>query len=55
MKSCSTINPDLFELIMNLLMTLEAIKRYSESRYADGSSIKYRSAPLPKATIIATL
>jgi len=55
MKSCSTMNPAFLEFKMNLLMTLAAISLCSESRYADGSSIRYTSAGFPKATIKATL
>lgn len=40
MKSCSTIKADLFVFKIYLLMTLAAIILYSESKYAEGSSIK---------------
>lgn len=36
-------------------MTLAATILYSESKYAEGSSIKYTSAGLPSAKIIQTL
>jgi len=54
MKSCSTIKADLPLLIMNLFIALAVITLYSASRYAEGSSIRYTSAGLPKAIINAT-
>ena len=36
------------------LITLAAVMRCSESRYADGSSIKYMSAGVPSAMTMAT-
>mmetsp|Transcript_44486 Transcript_44486/g.144411 ORF Transcript_44486/g.144411 Transcript_44486/m.144411 type:complete len:208 (-) Transcript_44486:1200-1823(-) len=54
MKSCSTMKAVFLACMMYRLMTLEAEMRCSESRYADGSSIRYRSAGFPSASTSAT-
>ncbi len=54
-KSCSTINAALLVFKINLFSIFAQIILYSESKYADGSSIKYTSQGLPNAKIIATL
>lgn len=53
-KSCSTTNADLLALRTNLFITLDAITLCSESKYAEGSSIKYTLAFLPRAKTSAT-
>ena len=53
-KSCSTMNAVRFDPMTNFLMTLLAKIRCSESRYADGSSIRSTSAGTPRTRHIAT-
>ena len=43
-KSCSTMNAVFLLWMMNRLITFDAQILCSESRYADGSSMRYRSA-----------
>ena len=50
MKSCSTTKAVLYINNMNFLIALAVIILYSTSKYADGSSKRYKSAFLPKAT-----
>mmetsp|Transcript_6789 Transcript_6789/g.24138 ORF Transcript_6789/g.24138 Transcript_6789/m.24138 type:complete len:144 (+) Transcript_6789:520-951(+) len=54
MKSCSTMKPVFFACRMKRLMTLAATTRCSESRYAEGSSMRYTSAGLPMQSTSAT-
>mmetsp|Transcript_35210 Transcript_35210/g.113420 ORF Transcript_35210/g.113420 Transcript_35210/m.113420 type:complete len:111 (+) Transcript_35210:651-983(+) len=53
-KSCSTIKAVFLACMMKRLITFAATMRCSESRYADGSSIRYKSAGLPSAMTRAT-
>ena len=54
MKSCSTTKAARFAFMIQRFMTREARIRCSESRYADGSSIKYKSHGLARAITRAT-
>mmetsp|Transcript_83199 Transcript_83199/g.138807 ORF Transcript_83199/g.138807 Transcript_83199/m.138807 type:complete len:211 (+) Transcript_83199:194-826(+) len=54
MKSCSTTKAVFLACKIKRLMTLDAAKRCSESKKADGSSSKYTSAGFPKANTMAT-
>mmetsp|Transcript_18247 Transcript_18247/g.38170 ORF Transcript_18247/g.38170 Transcript_18247/m.38170 type:complete len:125 (-) Transcript_18247:156-530(-) len=54
MKSCSTMNAVFLACRMKRLITFAAMIRCSESKYALGSSIRYTSAGLPSATVMAT-
>mmetsp|Transcript_56080 Transcript_56080/g.157336 ORF Transcript_56080/g.157336 Transcript_56080/m.157336 type:complete len:114 (+) Transcript_56080:397-738(+) len=54
MKSCSTTKAVFLLCMMKRLITLAQLIRCSESRYALGSSIRYTSAGVPKARVIAS-
>mmetsp|Transcript_36848 Transcript_36848/g.75173 ORF Transcript_36848/g.75173 Transcript_36848/m.75173 type:complete len:122 (+) Transcript_36848:629-994(+) len=54
MKSCSTTKAVFLACMMKRLMTLAQLIRCSESRYADGSSIRYTSAGVPSARTMAS-
>mmetsp|Transcript_8186 Transcript_8186/g.26839 ORF Transcript_8186/g.26839 Transcript_8186/m.26839 type:complete len:98 (+) Transcript_8186:592-885(+) len=54
MKSCSTIKAVFLECMMKRLITFAHMIRCSESKYADGSSMRYKSAGLPRARAMAT-
>ena len=55
MKSCSTTKAVFLICMMNLLMALAVISLCSQSRQAEGSSIRQTLAGFPRATTSATL